>query len=218
MLWGFFERLQKRIKSRCGKHVNFVDNVHFITRRGCTVIHTIDNLPDVVHARAGGGVHFEHIHMIAIRDSAARIAGSTGLDRGAAIPIFPYTIQALSNDPRGRCFSDTAHAGHDKRMGNPIRLEGIPERLDHGVLPDKISKGIWSVLAGKHLIIKVFYLVHRYLSYRGDSVTKSRGCAPRQQAAIGSYDKRNHGSRGDAFVLVPRGGIFCLGRADCEPH
>ena len=61
-------------------------------------------------------------------------------------------IHAFGNDPRGRGFAGSTNARHNKGLRDAVGFERVFECPHHGVLTDKVCKGLGPVFARKDLI------------------------------------------------------------------
>ena len=147
-----FQRFQQRVEGVAAQHVNFVDNIDLVACRDRGIAHRLDDLAHVVDASVAGGVHLDHVDMAAFRDGDTRLAHAARIDRRAALPIRPNTIQRFGDQARGRGLAHPAHAGHQEGMGQPVARDRIGERADHRFLPDQFRKGLGPVFAREHAI------------------------------------------------------------------
>ena len=66
-----FERLQKGVESALRQHVDFVDHKDFDACHERHVLRAFDDLADIIDARVGGRVDFEHVRVAAFHDVLA---------------------------------------------------------------------------------------------------------------------------------------------------
>ncbi|CAM4389077.1 hypothetical protein PARU111607_16605 [Palleronia rufa] len=150
---GFLQRLQERVERAGRQHVDLVDDVDLVARRGRRVADRRDDVvADVAHPGLRRAVHLHHVHVAPFGDGAAGLARAAGADRGAALPVRADAIHPLGDDPRGGGLSGAADAGHDEGLGDAVGLERVAEHPHHGVLADQIGEGLGAVLAGKDLV------------------------------------------------------------------
>ncbi len=146
------ERFQERVEGVLGEHVDFVDDVDLVARRNRRIAHRLDDLAHVVDAGMGGGIHLDHVDMAPLGDRAARLAGAAGADRRPAAPVRADAVQRLGDQPRGRGLADPAHAGEQERMGQPVALDRIGQRLHHRLLADQLVEPLRTIFAGEDAI------------------------------------------------------------------
>ena len=96
----FFKRLQQRVKRVFRQHVDFVDDVNLVACRNGRIAHSLDNLTHIVNTGVACGIHFDNVDMAAFGDSNARLAGATGINRRATLPVRTNAVQRLGNQPR----------------------------------------------------------------------------------------------------------------------
>ena len=87
MRWGFFERFQQGIECAGRQHMHFVNDIDFIARAGGTVMHAVDDLADIAHTGAAGGIHFHHVDMASLHNGAAGITDAARVGCGASAAI-----------------------------------------------------------------------------------------------------------------------------------
>jgi len=146
------QRLEQPVESRLRQHVNFVDDVDLVARRHRRIAHRFDDLADIVDAGVAGGVHLDHVDVPALGDRYAGLAHTAGIDRRPARSIGADAVQRLGNQPRGRGLADPPHAGEEKRMGQPIALDRVGQRLDHRILADQLREALGAIFAGEDAI------------------------------------------------------------------
>ncbi|EEE38298.1 Dual specificity phosphatase, catalytic domain protein [Rhodobacteraceae bacterium KLH11] len=152
MFGRFFEGFEQRVECAGREHVNFVDDVNLIAGRGRAIADAVDDLADIVHTCAAGGVHLHHIDMAPFHDGFAMFADTTGFGGRAAVAIRPDTVHAFCDNPRGGGFTGAADAGHDKGLCDSVRLERVFQGAYHGILTNQIGKGFRAIFAGQNLI------------------------------------------------------------------
>ncbi len=152
MFRRFLKSLEQGIERAFGKHVNFVDDVDFVTSRHRRVAHRVDDLAHIVHAGVRGGVHLDDVDMPAFGNRPARLADPAGLDRRLPLPIRPDAVQGLGDQPRGRGLSHSADTGEQECVSNPAALDGVGESLYHRVLPNQLVERLRAIFAGENAI------------------------------------------------------------------
>ncbi len=63
-----------------------------------------------------------------------------------------FVIEGAGENAGGRGFADAAHAGQNIGLMDAIELEGVLQRLDHGLLADQIGEARWPVFPRQHAI------------------------------------------------------------------
>ena len=129
--------------------MHLVDDIDLVAGRGGTVAHRINDLADIANPGAGGRVHLQHIHMAALGNGDAGLAGATRLDGGFFIA---GAVQPLGDDACRGGFAGASDAGHDESMRNAVRLKGVFQGADHRVLPDEVFECVGAVFAGQNLV------------------------------------------------------------------
>ena len=76
---GLFQGFQQGVEGRRGEHVHLVDDVYLIGTAGGGVGGLVPQVPDVVHAVVGGGVHLHHVQDGAVVDAPADGAFPAGV-------------------------------------------------------------------------------------------------------------------------------------------
>ena len=152
MFGRLLERLQQRVEGVSGQHVHFVDDVHLVARHHRAVAHAVDQFADVVDAGAACRVHLDDVDMPIRGDGLALVADPAGLWRDAARAVRPDAIERARDNPRGRGFSDPAHARQHIGMGETAALDRIGEGPDERVLANQLGKSAGSVFAGEYAV------------------------------------------------------------------
>ena len=147
------QRLQEGVEGRGRQHVDFVDDVDLVARAGRRVAHAVIDLPDVVDAGVGGGVHLQHVHVPAFHDRLAMHAGAGHVDgRRLHRAVRRLVVQGARQNPRGGGLADAADAGEDPGLRNPPGLERVRQRPHHGVLADQMLETVGAIFARQHPI------------------------------------------------------------------
>ncbi len=137
--------------------MHFVDNIDFCTRHDWPVVRAFDDLAHVVDPGMRGGVHFEDIDMARFDDRLAMHAKLRHMDRWARHRRLRasrgnFVIEGAGQDARRRGLADAAHPGQNIGLVDAFEVEGVRQRLDHGVLTDQILEARGAILSGKHAI------------------------------------------------------------------
>ncbi len=151
----FFERFQQAVESLFRQHVRLIDDEDFITRHRGTVFRRLNHLADIVDAGVAGRVHLDHVDMTAFDNRRAMFAGAAGFDGWPALSVRTDAVETFRDNPGGRGFPDTAHAGQNIGVVNAVFLKGIAEHTHHRLLPDKGREILRPVFSGQHLISAV---------------------------------------------------------------
>ena len=150
-----FQSLQQCVESAFGKHVNFVDDVDFITGIGRFVADAVKNFADIVDTGMRSRIKFHNINMPSFGYRPAVFADAAGMNRRAAFAVKSGTVQSFGdNTGRGR-FADAADAGKYIGMMQTVVLNRIGKRLYQRILTDQIVKVLRTILAGKDNILVI---------------------------------------------------------------
>ena len=147
-----FERLEQRVERRFRHHVDFVDDVDLVACGHRSIAHRVGHRADVVDPVVRGGVHFDHVDMAALGDRPARLAHPARINGRPALAISADAVQRLGDQPRGAGLADPAHAGHQKRMRQPLAPDRIAQRANHRFLADQLGECLRTVFARENAI------------------------------------------------------------------
>ncbi len=125
VLRRLFQRLQQGVEGVLRQHVHFVDDVDLVARGDRLVADAFDQLADVVHAGAAGGVHLHHVDMAVLGDGGALLAFTAGRDGDVALPVRADAVQRAGDDPRGRRLADAADARQHVGMRDPTAVDRV---------------------------------------------------------------------------------------------
>ena len=120
-----FERLQQCVERIFRQHMNFVDDVDFVTRRHGRIAHCLDDLADIIDAGVRCRIHFDDVDEPTLRNRDAGFARPARIDRRPARAIGPDAVQRLGDQPRSRSLSNPTNARQDKRMRQPVALDRV---------------------------------------------------------------------------------------------
>ena len=126
----------------------FIDDVNLEPGRLWRVPHIFDNLANVVHRGAAGGIHFKHIRVARFGNFQAvfTLAARAG---GHILAFFDVeAIKGAGQKPGGGGFAHSAYPGQDKGVGQALGHNGIFQGFDHDILADKLVKRFGPVFAG----------------------------------------------------------------------
>ncbi len=123
----FFQRFQQCIECPCGKHMNLINNIDFISAFRGRISHFLADFPDVIHTVVGCGVNLYHIHGAACANGPAGGA----LAAGASFP------RMIAVDCPGKYF------GYGSLPGSSGSAEQIG--MSHPFCPDLIFQGCYNM-------------------------------------------------------------------------
>ena len=83
-----------------------------------------------------------------LTDRNALVTHPAWLDCRTAIAVRTNAIQTLGDNPRSRSFTCATNTSHDERMSYSISFKRVLQRPYHGVLTNKILKGLRTVFTG----------------------------------------------------------------------
>ena len=155
--------LEQGVESRRGEHMHLVDDIHFIGADTGGVSRLVPQVPDIVYAVVGGGVHLHHIQDAAVVNAAADRA----LAAGVALP-WGQTVDRLGKDLGTGGLAGAPHPGEQIGMAHPPGGHLIFEGRDGGLLAHHVLKALGPPLAVKRTI-------HTRTSFAG--IKKSDGAA-----------------------------------------
>ncbi len=136
--------LEQRVEPLRGHHVRLVEDEHLVPVARGREGRSLAQVTRVVHAVVAGRVDLDHVE--AARAAAAqldaRVARAAGLRRG---PL--GTVQAAGQDAGGRRLATAARAGEQVGMGDPVRPQGLGQRLGDVLLTDHLGERLGPVAA-----------------------------------------------------------------------
>jgi hypothetical protein len=127
--------------------VNFIDDVNPKRTGGRHVLDVFPELPNLLNASIGRSVNFLHVHGRALCDFKAGVATVAGNAR-----LSFRTGEGFGKDPRDRCLPDASRSTEEVGMGEPVRLDGIDQRVNHVFLPKDVLKNLGTPFPGKNLV------------------------------------------------------------------
>ncbi len=131
-----FQRLEKRVESALGKHVDFVDDKDLVLSDHRRVLRLFQEIADVIDARVGRRIDFDHVHRMPARNVLATFALAAGNQR-----ISARTVQRLRKDSRRCRLADATRSRKQERMMQPPAGNRIFDRLRDMLLADQIVEG-----------------------------------------------------------------------------
>ena len=142
-----FQRLQQGIEAVLGEHVHLVDEIHLETAAAGRVLHIVEQFAHVVHAGARGGIDLDQIDAAALVDLDTGGALAAGLRADALL-----AVEGLGKDACDGRLADTAGAGEQIGMVQPLGIQSVDQGLQHMLLPHHLAEVARSPLARKHLV------------------------------------------------------------------
>ena len=147
MLRRLLQRLEQCIERTVRHHVHLIDDVHPVAGHGGHICHFLPQLPDIVHAVVGGGIHLHHVEHRAVIDAAADLTFS------ARITVHGMqAVDGLGQNLGAGGFPRSARADKQIRMGQASRPHLVFQRRGHIGLPYDLRKGTRSPFPIQHLI------------------------------------------------------------------
>ena len=139
---GLFQRLQQSVEGCRGQHVHLVDDVYLVPAGAGGVGGLVPQVPDVVHAVVGGGIHLHHVQQAAVVDAFADLALPAGVsvDRMQA-------VYRLGKDLGAGGLAGAPDAGKKVGVSHPVCGDLVFQGGDDGTLPHHIFKPLGSPLA-----------------------------------------------------------------------
>ncbi len=148
-----FQRLQQGIKSGFGNLMRFVEDVDLVAVARRSIAGRVAQLANFINAAIRGRVDFNDIDCRTLPNLGAGVAGAAGLRRRPLRRAqFSAAVQRLRQDARNRRFADTAMAGEDVTVRNPVLTERVEQRSSHVVLTGDVGKALRTILPGQNLI------------------------------------------------------------------
>ena len=127
----FLQGFEERVERLLAKHVNLIDNVDLVTALGRCVLAFVPQVPNLLDRVVGGPVYLDDVQAPALHDCVPNLGIGRNLEGRALLPV-----QGLGEKA---CRSRLARApGTDEEVsvGNPVHLDGIPQRPDDVILAD----------------------------------------------------------------------------------
>ena len=144
---GFLQDFQQGVESRCGEHVDLVDDIHAVAHAGGGIDGLVPQGAHMVYAIVGGRVQLQHIQQAAVVNPQA------GLTLVAGVPVHRVlAIDRLCQDFGAGGFAGAPGAGKQVGVGEAALGRLPPQRLRDMLLPDHIRKGLGPPLAIQRLI------------------------------------------------------------------
>jgi hypothetical protein len=131
----FLKRLQERVKGLASQHVDFINDVDFVTGAAGANIGVGAKLSDLLDPPIAGSIEFQYIDILTKRNGLANIAFIARRDGWTLV-----AIQALGKDPRRGRFPDSPCAGEQIGVPNPVLSYRIGEGLGDMPLTDQVGE------------------------------------------------------------------------------
>ena len=145
------QNLEERVPRLPREHVRLVDDVDLEpVRRACGVHRPLAQIAGVVHAAVARGIDLDHVQVGGPGPDAS--AGLTLAARLARVPPFTASVGAVEGhrqDSRRAGLADSARAGQQIGVRNPVLGDRASEPRSHVGLRDEIRKAGGSVLPGE---------------------------------------------------------------------
>jgi hypothetical protein len=147
VLWGLFQRLQKRVERGGRKHVHLVDEINFVTPFGRRIPNILAQLAYILDAVVAGAIDFDHVETVAAGNLATVIAQAAWRNRRAF-----DAVERLRQNSCRRSFANTARTDKKIRVRETVLCHRIFQRARDVSLADQIVKRLRSILSGENLV------------------------------------------------------------------
>ena len=144
---GFFQGFEEGIEAVRGQHVHLVDDIDLVASLGGGIQHVVQQLAGVLDLGAGGGIDLDQIRKAALVQFAAHQALTAGLDTLAV-----FAVHGLGQNAGDGGLADTASAGKQIGVMQPVEFQRVRQCADNVVLTDDLAELAGSPLAGQCLI------------------------------------------------------------------
>ncbi|KAG0190211.1 hypothetical protein DFQ28_002345 [Apophysomyces sp. BC1034] len=141
------KRLEHRIERVMSQHVHFVDHIDLEARIDRRIDRALEQRRHFVDTAVAGRVHFDIVDEAPVVDLSTRVAHTAWRGRDAGL-----AIERLGQNPRQRGLANTARAGEQISMMEPLRLQRMGERAHHVLLADERREIPGPPLACENLI------------------------------------------------------------------
>ena len=146
------QRLEHGVEGRVREHVDFVNHEDLEAAYDGFVDGLLQQLRDLVHAPVRRGVQLGVVHKAAAVDITAGLAHPAGLVGDAALPIYAQAVERLGQDARNGGFAHSPCAREQVSVVQPLRAQGIAQRLHDMRLTHHFRKIPGPVFACKNKI------------------------------------------------------------------
>jgi len=142
-----FEGLEQGVEGGLRQHVDLVDDEDPVLAGGGRVADRLDQLANVVNARAARCVDLLYVRRVAGNDLLTGMAGATGRVRRPLL-----AVEAAGQDPCEGGLADAARARQQQGVGHPIASNGVTQRRGDVALAHHLIEGLRPPLARCDLI------------------------------------------------------------------
>ena len=156
MLGGLLQSFQQCVERLTSQHVNFVNDVDFVSGSTGTNIGVGTKQPDFVDTPVAGTVNFQNIHVFTDRNGLTDVAFIAWCDRQAFI-----AIQALGKDSCRRSLAHTPSTGEQVGMPDSILQDGIGQCLGDMALSYQVDKRLRAITPGNNRVLRLVRGIHR---------------------------------------------------------
>ena len=129
------ERLQQRVPGVAGDLVRLVEDVDLAAQLAGRVRQAFAEVADGIDAAVAGGVDLDQVERRALTDRDARRAAVAGV---AVLEV--RAVDGLGQDPGERRLARAARPDEEDGVADPVRADGVPERLDDRFLADDLPE------------------------------------------------------------------------------
>ena len=146
-----FQRLQQGVEGLVRQHVHLVEHIDLVARLDGGVADAFDDVADAFDAGVAGGVHLNHIHVLAGHDGGV-VPTLAGQHQRRPVDFVCLIIQGTGQQAGGGGLADAPHPGQHEGVGDAARGEGVGQGPDHGLLADQVLEGARPVFPRQHRI------------------------------------------------------------------
>ena len=143
----FLQRFQQRIERSSGKHVHFVNDVHFEAATRRRVRRGVAQLADLFHAVVARAVNFQNAQRAAFGDLDASLVVILEIHRGAV-----SGVKTFGEDTGDGRLARATRAAEKIRVRDATGGDSVAKRLRDMLLPDHLGKPLRSILSRYDLI------------------------------------------------------------------
>lgn len=118
---GLFESFEESIESLRGKHVNLIDDIHFVFAGLRGHLNLLHKLADVVDTIVGSGIELEDIHGSAAGKAAAAIALAASLHVVGGVGA----VDGFGQNTGAGGLTNASWATKKESLGNLVGADGV---------------------------------------------------------------------------------------------
>src|SRR5687768_6051056 len=142
MFRRLFQRFKERVKSRGAKHMNLVDNIHFVLSELRRKPYLVNKVPDVINRVVGSRIELVHVQ----RGAGVKRNAGLALIAGLALGSEGAAVDRLCEDARAGGFPYTAGSAKEVSLRQlPVKY-GVFQGRSNMTLPHHGAKMLWPVL------------------------------------------------------------------------